>query len=53
MSRELRHLLQKSLPWAGKAPVTCTDFFLSFDNTNDRLSQERLLRSRNFATMVT
>ena len=28
-------------------------FPLSFDNTNDRLSQERLLRSRNLATMVT
>ena len=28
-------------------------FPLSFDNANERLSQERLLRSRNFATMVT
>ena len=28
-------------------------FPLSFDNANDRLPQERLLRSRNFATMVT
>ena len=28
-------------------------FRLSFDDTNDRLSHERLLRSRNFATMVT
>ena len=28
-------------------------FPLSFDNANDRLPQERLLRSRNFATIVT
>ena len=28
-------------------------FFPSFGNANDRLRQERLLRSRNVATMVT
>ena len=28
-------------------------FPLSFDNANERLPQEILLRSRNFATMVT
>ena len=28
-------------------------FPLSFDNANDRLSQERVLRFRNFASMVT
>ena len=28
-------------------------FLLSFDNANGRLCQEKLLRSRNFATMLT
>ena len=28
-------------------------FLPSFDNANDRLCQERLMKSRNLATMVT
>ena len=35
------------------APRKKTEAHISFDNANGRLCQERLLRSRNFATMVT
>ena len=36
-----------------KAKTVAHIFLLSFDNANGRLCQERLLRSWNFATMVT